>query len=115
MFGSIFGHNLTQNLPVSEFNPISLPTTTTECSRWTAARASSIRRAFSRHSPGPNGSHMLPHGVTAFMISNAIRFPTVDAWNLMIQRQIAVDASFEVADVGTNGTMCSHARMAITM
>jgi len=53
---------------------------------------------------GPNGRNMLPNGVTAFMVSNPIRFPTVDAWNFTIQRQIRGDMSFEVGYVGTKGT-----------
>jgi hypothetical protein len=53
---------------------------------------------------GPNGKNILPNGVTAFVISNPIRFPTVDAWNFSVQRQINATSSLEVAYVGTKGT-----------
>ncbi|MCC6538284.1 MAG: hypothetical protein IT162_12080, partial [Bryobacterales bacterium] len=53
---------------------------------------------------GPNGKNILPNGVTAFVITNPIRFPTVDAWNFTIQRQLSSTSSMEAAYVGTKGT-----------
>ncbi|MEJ7607816.1 MAG: hypothetical protein WKF37_16475, partial [Bryobacteraceae bacterium] len=53
---------------------------------------------------GPNGHPMLPNGVTAFVVTNPIRFPTVDAWNFTIQRQLGDTMSAEIAYVGTKGT-----------
>jgi len=46
----------------------------------------------------------LPNGVTAFVITNPVRFPTVDAWNLSIQRKVSNTMSVEAAYVGTKGT-----------
>jgi hypothetical protein len=105
VFGSIFGHNVTQNLPVlgiqsdqpannfdSVFTLASGPKNLDPTSILTSQRK------------GPNGRFLLPNGVTAFMITNPIRFPTVDAWNFTIQRQFRNDMSFEVGYVGTKGT-----------
>lgn len=47
---------------------------------------------------------MLPNGVTAFVITNPIRFPTVDSWNFTIQRQLGSSMSAEIGYVGTKGT-----------
>ena len=105
VFGSIFGHNVTQNLPIlgiqslqpanafdSVFNLAAGPTPLDPASILAAQKK------------GPNGKNILPNGVTAFVISNPIRFPTVDAWNLTIQRQLNATSSVEIAYVGTKGT-----------
>jgi len=105
VFGSIFGHNVTQNLPVlgiqsmqpannfdSVFNLSSGPP---------ALDPASILAAQPK---GPNGFNRLPNGVTAFVISDPIRFPTVDAWNFTIQHQLGQGMSAEIGYVGTKGT-----------
>jgi hypothetical protein len=43
----------------------------------------------------PNGFNKLPNGVTEFVITNPIGFPTVDAWNFTIQRQLGKTMSAE--------------------
>ena len=105
VFGSIFGPNVTQNLPIlgiqslqpanafdSVFNLAAGPTPLDPASILAAQKK------------GPNGKNILPNGVTAFVISNPIRFPTVDAWNFTIQRQLNSTSSMEIAYVGTKGT-----------
>jgi outer membrane receptor protein involved in Fe transport len=105
VFGSIFGHNVTQNLPVlaiqsdqparnfdSVFNLADGPRTVDPGTILTS------------QPKGPNGHYMLPNGVTSFVITNPIRFPTVDAWNFTIQQQLGESMSFEIAYVGTKGT-----------
>ncbi len=105
IFGSVFGHNVTQNLPVlgiQSMNP-----------------ANSFDRVFTladgppsldpttiltSQPKGPNGHHLLPNGVTAFVIPPRLRLPTVDAWNLSIQRQLGNNLAAEIAYVGTKGT-----------
>jgi len=105
VFGSIFGHNVTQNLPilgiqsVQPANAFDRVFTLKEGPQ--ALDPASILAAQPK---GPNGKNILPNGVTAFVISNPIRFPTVDAWNFTIQRQLTASASMEVAYVGTKGT-----------
>lgn len=105
VFGSIFGHNVTQNLPVLGIQS-DQPANNYDAVFTLAAGPKPLDPAsiLASQPKGPNGRPMLPNGVTAFMISNPIRFPTVDAWNFTIQRQIGSDMNFEVAYVGTKGT-----------
>jgi hypothetical protein len=104
VFGSIFGHNVTQNLPVlgiqSDQPAQNFDRVFTLANGPTPLNPSTILAAQPK---GPNGFNMLPNGVTAFMITNPIRFPTVDAWNFTVQRQIG-SFSLEAAYVGTKGT-----------
>lgn len=105
VFGSIFGHNVTQNLPVlgiQSVQPANAYDTVFTLNNGPAPLDPASILAAQRK--GPNGKNILPNGVTAFVISNPIRFPTVDAWNFTIQRQINATSSFEIAYVGTKGT-----------
>jgi len=105
VFGSIFGHNVTQNLPVLGIQS-DQPANNYDAVFTLQSGPKPLDPAtiLASTPKGPNGRNMLPNGVTAFMISNPIRFPTVDAWNFTIQRQILSDMSFEIAYVGTKGT-----------
>ena len=105
VFGSIFGHNVTQNLPVLGIQS-DQPANNYDNVFTLASGPKSLDPAtiLASAPKGPNGRNMLPNGVTAFMISNPIRFPTVDAWNFTIQRQFGADMAFEVGYVGTKGT-----------
>ncbi|MFN0100901.1 MAG: TonB-dependent receptor domain-containing protein [Bryobacteraceae bacterium] len=105
VFGSIFGHNVTQNLPILGIQSTqpanNFDAVFSLANGPTALDPASILAAQRK---GPNGKNILPNGVTAFVISNPIRFPTVDAWNFTIQRQLNATSSFEVGYVGTKGT-----------
>src|SRR3954454_19711536 len=98
VFGSIFGHNVTQNLPILGIQSVqpanNFDAVFTLSAGPTALDPASILAAQPK---GPNGKNILPNGVTAFVISNPIRFPTVDAWNFSVQRQINATSSLEVA------------------
>jgi len=105
VFGSIFGHNVTQNLPILGIQSTqpanNFDAVFTLANGPTALDPASILAAQRK---GPSGKNILPNGVTAFVISNPIRFPTVDAWNFTIQRQLNATSSFEAGYVGTKGT-----------
>ena len=105
VFGSIFGHNVTQNLPILGIQSVqptnNFDTVFTLDKGPTALDPATILAAQPK---GPNGFNRLPNGVTAFVITNPIRFPTVDAWNFSVQRQINSTSSFEMAYVGSKGT-----------
>ncbi|HYO82548.1 MAG TPA: hypothetical protein VES20_14185, partial [Bryobacteraceae bacterium] len=105
VFGSIFGHNVTQNLPVLGIQS-DQPANNYDAVFTLANGPRELDPAsiLASQRKGPNGRNILPNGVTAFMIANPIRFPTVDAWNFTIQHQIGSDSSFEVGYVGTKGT-----------
>ncbi|MDX2041095.1 MAG: TonB-dependent receptor [Acidobacteriota bacterium] len=105
VFGSVFGHNVTQNLPVlgiqsnqparnfdSVFNLAQGP------------QALNPATILNNQPKGPNGRPILPNGVTAFILPERVRLPTTDSWNVTIQRQTIGDIAVEAAYVGTKGT-----------
>jgi hypothetical protein len=100
VFGSIFGHTVTQNLPVlgnQELNP-----------------ATAISNVFTLDAGPPtpptlsvpqNG--LLPNPgsqVSSSARNNPLTFPTIDAWNLAVQRAITPTLALTVAYVGNKGT-----------
>lgn len=105
VFGSIFGHNVTQNLPILGIQSVQ-PANNFDAVFTLAEGPKPLDPAsiLAAQRKGPNGKNILPNGVTAFVISNPIRFPTVDAWNFTVQRQINSTSSVEVAYVATKGT-----------
>jgi outer membrane receptor protein involved in Fe transport len=97
-FGSLFGHTVTQNLPV-------------------LATQFLIRDNFqsvfnlSQGPPPPvfpavpaNGRLPLPNGVLARARPFKMRLPTLDAWNVTAQRRLARNTFVEAAYVGNKGT-----------
>ena len=125
VFGSNFGHTVTQNLPVllkqnydaSTFNDANAPNPNcvgTSCS-------ANLVPLFSLDA-GPNASPDINPGnafpavpangfipLTAQLSGTHIRptkqvLPTVDAWNATIQRQLTNTINLEVAYVGSKGT-----------
>jgi hypothetical protein len=100
VFGSVFGHSVTQNLPVlaaQGLNP-----------------ASNFDRVFTLASgpPAPvfpqpdpqTGRFKLPNGIFARARPEQIKLPTLDAWNLTVQHQLTQSLSLEAAYVGNKGT-----------
>jgi len=100
VFGSIFGHVVTQNLPVLANQSINAPT--------------NIGSAFSMAVGPPafvfptvpsNG--LLPaqgYAVSPKARPNPLNFPTIDAWNVAIQRAITPTMSITASYVGNKGT-----------
>jgi len=100
VFGSIFGHTVTQNLPVLGNQEV------------TAATA--LQPAFqlnvgpplpTKVTPPSNG--LLPNPgsqVTSSSRQNPLTFPTIDAWNLSVQRALTPTLTLTVAYVGNKGT-----------
>ena len=105
IFGSIFGHNVTQNLPVLGIQTLTpannFDTVFTLAQGPTPLNPGS---ALASQPKGPNGFPLLPNGVTPFVISKRLRLPTVDAWNFTVQRQLTGSLSLEAAYVGNKGT-----------
>jgi outer membrane receptor protein involved in Fe transport len=97
-FGSVFGHTVTQNLPV-----LSTQFINTE----------SFQSVFNlREGPPPpgfravpaNGRLPLPTGVLAGARPFKMRLPTLDAWNVTVQHRLARNTFVEAAYVGNKGT-----------
>lgn len=105
VFGSVFGHNVTQNLPVLGIQ--SVQPAQNYLSVFTLAQGPQPldpATILNNQPKGPNGRPILPNGVTAFILPKTLRLPTSDQWNLSVQRQLPGDISFEAAYVGTKGT-----------
>jgi hypothetical protein len=98
VFGSLFGHSVTQNLPVLAVQELRAP--------------SNFDRVFTL-ATGPagavfpdvpsNGRFPLPDGVFTRALPEQQRPPAVDAFNVIVQRQINDTMSFEIGYVGNRG------------
>ncbi|MBS1812489.1 MAG: TonB-dependent receptor [Acidobacteria bacterium] len=105
VFGSVFGHNVTQNLPVLGIQSLqparNFDSVFTLAQGPTALNPATI---LDSRPKGPNGRPILPNGVTAFILPDKVRLPTTDSWNLTLQRQTVGDIAVEAAYVGSKGT-----------
>jgi hypothetical protein len=100
VFGSIYGHVVTQNLPVLANQSLSAPTTTGVAFTLSQGPAPYVF-------PTVPSSGLLP--TPAFNVSpkarpNSLRLPTLDAWNLSVQRALTPTLSLTLAYVGNKGT-----------
>ena len=98
VFGSLFGHSVTQNLPVLNVQEVN-----------------GTRRDFDAvfnladGAPRPDfpnaedGRFPLPNGVFARALPTKQRPPTVDAFNIIVQRQLSDTMSVEAGYVGNRG------------
>ena len=98
VFGSLFGHSVTQNLPVLAVQELRAP--------------SNFDRVFTLASGPPppvfpdvpsSGRFPLPNGVFTRALPTEQRPPTVDAFNVTVQRQLSDTTSIEVGYVGNRG------------
>ena len=100
VFGSIFGHVVTQNLPVLASQSISAGSTT-----GSAFSLSQGPVAFTFPSVPSNG--LLPaqgYNTSPKARPNPLHFPTIDAWNLAFQRSLNPTLTLTIAYVGNKGT-----------
>src|SRR5688572_5356703 len=98
VFGSTFGHAVTQNLPVLAFQNINPP--------------NSFDSVFNlaQGPPAPvfpnvpaNGRFPLPNGISARLLPDTQKLARVDAYNITVQRQLTNTISAEVGYVGNTG------------
>jgi hypothetical protein len=100
VFGSIFGHVVTQNLPVLASQTINAPTSTSAAFQMDAGPAPYVF-------PAVPSSGLLPaqgYAVSPKARPNPLHFPTIDAWNLSVQRAITPTLALTVAYVANKGT-----------
>lgn len=100
VFGSIFGHVVTQNLPVLANQSVNAPSTT-----GAAFVMDQGPPGFTFPTVPDNG--LLPaqgYAVSPKARPNPLHFPTIDAWNLAVQRAITPTLSLTVSYVGNKGT-----------
>jgi hypothetical protein len=97
VFGSIFGHAVTQNLPVLSVQ--SMNPANNYQSVFNLAQGPP-NPTFAQ--PGPDGRLTLPNGVTTNLLLQQQNVPDLDAWNLTLQREVTSTLSAEVAYVGNH-------------
>ena len=99
VFGSIFGHTVTQNLPVLANQNLNAASST----QGVFTFAQGPPAAVLTQAPS-NGLLPLPVGINGRARPFNERIPTLDAYNLTIQHQLSNSVSAEVAYVGNKGT-----------
>jgi outer membrane receptor protein involved in Fe transport len=99
VFGSLFGHSVTQNLPVLAVQELRAP--------------SNFDRVFTLASGPPpptfpdvpsSGRFPLPDGVFTRALPAKQRPPAVDAYNVTVQRQLTSTLAVEIGYVGNRGS-----------
>ncbi len=126
VFGSVFGHSVTQNLPVlavqrlnnGQFRNVftlaggapaftqffGLSRTPIQCPLKPGSTTERDCSAFVNATLPSSGAFFLPDGVFARLLPDKMRLPTVDAWNATVQYQLRNNMSIEAAYVGNKGT-----------
>jgi hypothetical protein len=101
VFGSIFGHTVTQNLPVLANQSVSA-TGGNKSSSFALASGPPAYPFPTIPSSGllPNPGYLATTGARP----NPLRLPTIDAWNLSVQHSITPTLSVTLAYVGNKGT-----------
>ena len=114
VFGSLFGHSVTQNLPVLAAQEVNAPANFDRI--FTLAQGAPPFTAFFGLNAPPNrggvpnsalpanGQFFLPDGVFARALPDKQRLPSVDAYNVTVQYQLTGTISVEAAYVGNKGT-----------
>ncbi len=98
VFGSIFGHAVTQNLPVLSKQQVNSSGNGYVFQLGGAPPTPNFGGAIT------NGVIPLPDGVNANARPTTERFPTIDSWNAQLQRDLGRQFSVTVGYVGNKGT-----------
>ncbi|MGA8043572.1 MAG: TonB-dependent receptor [Terracidiphilus sp.] len=100
VFGSIFGHVVTQNLPVLANQQINQPNTTAAAFTLAQGPNAYVPLAVPANGLLPNPGSQ----VSTKARPNPLNFPTIDAWNLSVQRALTPTMTLTVAYVANKGT-----------
>jgi hypothetical protein len=99
VFGSVFGHTVTQNLPVlvqQQINPSTVTGSAFNFSEGPPAATFPVVPS--------SGQFHLPDQVSANVLPAKMRLPTLDAWNVSLQQAITPTLSLQVGYVANKGT-----------
>ncbi len=99
VFGSLFGHAVTQNLPVLSNQSINAPNNFDAVFNLAQGPPAPVFPAVPS-----NGRFPLPNGSGARALNLKQRLPTVDAWNVTVQHQLTDTLSVEAAYVANRGS-----------
>jgi outer membrane receptor protein involved in Fe transport len=97
VFGSIFGHSVTQNLPVLSVQEQSGANNFDRVFNLAQGPSAPVFPAVP-----PSGRFKLPNGVFTRLLLDKQNVPALDAWNVTLQRQLTQTISAEVAYVGNH-------------
>jgi Carboxypeptidase regulatory-like domain/TonB dependent receptor len=100
VFGSVFGHTVTQNLPVLANQQINQTTNTVPAFTLNNGPAPNVFPTVPSNGLLPNPGY----SVGSKARPNPLHLTTVDAWNLAVQRAITPTLSVTAAYVGNKGT-----------
>jgi len=100
VFGSIFGHTVTQNIPVLANQQVPNPDPHTPAFTLAAGPPAYVGPAIPSNGLLPAEGYAVGPSARA----NPLHFTTIDAWNLAVQRAITPTMSLTVAYVGNKGT-----------
>jgi hypothetical protein len=114
VFGSLFGHTVTQNLPVLANQNINGPTNDNKTpafnftdgpapNQFPVIPSNGILPLFGPCAPGSTGT-CLAQNVGPHIRPDKLVAPTVDAWNATVQRQLTNKTSVDVAYVANHGS-----------
>jgi len=98
VFGSLFGHTVTQNLPVLANQSVHAPTTFEALFNLSQGPPPPAFPAVSA-----DGRFRLPDLITPRVLPDTQRPPTVDAYNVTVQRELTPSISVEAGYVGNHG------------
>jgi hypothetical protein len=98
VFGSLFGHTVTQNLPVLAAQNLNAP-----ANFESVFNLSQGPPAATFPNVPTNGQFVLPNGIFARVLPDTQRPPTVDAYNITVQRELTPTISVEAGYVGNRG------------
>jgi len=98
VFGSLFGHSVTQNLPVLSVQELTGPNNFDSVFNLAQPAPAPLFPAVP-----PSGQFALPAGVFARALPEKQRPPHVDAFNIMVQHQLTETISVETGYVGNRG------------
>ena len=118
VFGTVFGHTVTQNIPVLAAQNLNAtdnrsrvfnltagpPAPTGFFGITTPANRCPIAGCIFNTSTPSNGRFFIPDGVLLRSLSDKQTLPRVDAYNITFQYQFAKNWSWEIAYVGNRGT-----------
>jgi outer membrane receptor protein involved in Fe transport len=98
VFGSLFGHTVTQNLPVLAAQNLNAPANYEAVFNLSQGPPAATFPAVSS-----DGRVRLPNGIFARVLPDTQRPPTVDAYNVTVQRELTPSISAEAGYVGNHG------------
>jgi len=98
VFGSTFGHSVTQNLPVLAVQELNPPNNFDSVFNLAQGPSAPVFPAVPS-----NGRFRLPNGIFARLLPDEQNLSHVDAFNVTLQRELGSSTSAEVAYVGNRG------------